>query len=70
LRIIFAGPAFHDEHRPGSFFFNQKYCQMSKLKHIKRNSNSHDKEDNRKFMTVLAVSTVLLMVLMYFLFAR
>jgi hypothetical protein len=43
---------------------------MSKFKHIKRNSNSHDKEDNRKFMTVLAVSTVLLMVLMYFLFAR
>jgi hypothetical protein len=43
---------------------------MSKLKHIKRNSKSDDKEDNRKFMTVLAVSTVLLMVLMYFLFAR
>ncbi|MFM7156064.1 MAG: hypothetical protein ACKO4W_05360 [Bacteroidota bacterium] len=43
---------------------------MSKLKHIKRNPKSDDKEDNRKFMTVLAVSTVLLMVLMYFLFAR
>ncbi|MFN5235540.1 MAG: hypothetical protein ACK5FV_00050 [Bacteroidota bacterium] len=43
---------------------------MSKLKHIKRNSNSHDKDDSRKFMTVLAVSTALLMVLMYFLFAR
>ncbi len=29
-----------------------------------------DKEDNRKFLTILAIATLLLMVLMYFIFVR
>lgn len=43
----------------------------SKLKTSKRHSFAkQDKEDNRKFLAVLAVATVALMLLMYFIFTR
>jgi len=36
----------------------------------KQNVAKHDREDNRKFFTVLAVATLALMLLMYFIFVR
>lgn len=42
----------------------------TKQKVTKQQRNAKDREENRRFMTILAVSTVLLMLLMYFIFAR
>lgn len=43
---------------------------MTRLKTSKKRNKVKDSEDNRKFMMVLAIATVVLMVLMYFAFAR
>jgi hypothetical protein len=43
---------------------------MSKHKAPKQKFAEQDREDNRKFLLVLAVATVLLMVVMYFAFVR
>jgi hypothetical protein len=42
----------------------------TKHKAGKSNFKAKDKEDNKKFVTILVVSTILLMVLMYFIFVR
>jgi hypothetical protein len=41
---------------------------MSKRKFTKQKQNTHDVEDNRKFLLIVAISTIALMVLMYFIF--
>lgn len=43
---------------------------MTKHRNPKQKYQTQDREDNRKFLTVLAVATILLMLLMYFLFVR
>lgn len=42
----------------------------TKHKSSKQNLKVKDKEDNRKFISILILSTILLMVLMYFIFVR
>jgi hypothetical protein len=42
----------------------------TKHKTGKQNFKSKDKEDNKKFIMILAISTVLLIVLMYIIFVR
>jgi len=41
----------------------------TKQRFTKRRQSAKDREENRKFITILAVATVLLMLLMYFIFA-
>lgn len=36
----------------------------------KQKISAKDREDNRKFITILAIATVLLMILMYIIFVR
>jgi len=36
----------------------------------KHNIAKHDREDNRKFLMVLAIATLVLMLLMYFMYVR
>ena len=43
---------------------------MSKHRITKQKPSAHDREDNRKFLVILAISTVLLMLVMYFAFVR
>jgi hypothetical protein len=43
---------------------------MSKHRVSKPKQSEQDREDNRKFLMVLAVATVLLMLIMYFAFVR
>jgi cytochrome c-type biogenesis protein CcmH/NrfG len=43
---------------------------MSKHKLTKQKQSTQDKEDNRKFLIVLAVATIALMLVMYFAFTR
>ena len=43
---------------------------MTKYKRSNKNLNTKDREDNRKFLTVVAIATVILMVVMYFAFVR
>jgi hypothetical protein len=43
---------------------------MSKHRVSKPKQSGQDREDNRKFLMVLAVATVLLMLIMYFAFVR
>ncbi len=43
---------------------------MTKYKRSNKGIGAKDREDNRKFLTVLAIATVLLMLVMYFAFVR
>ena len=43
---------------------------MTKYNRNKKNLSAKDREENRKFMTVLAIATVILMLIMYFAFMR
>ena len=42
---------------------------MTKHKVTKQKQSAHDREDNRKFLLILAIATILLMLVMYFAFA-
>jgi len=43
---------------------------MTKYKRSNKNLSAKDGEENRKFLTVVAIATVILMVVMYFAFVR
>lgn len=77
----FCSPIPHQIHHPTTpthslipTFSNSQIHTMSKhkltTKRESRNFQKLDKEDNSKFMMVLAISTVLLMVLMYWIFVK
>ncbi len=43
---------------------------MSKYKRSSKNLSAKDREENRKFLTVVIIATVVLMIVMYLAFVR
>lgn len=66
-------PSLHPQHFSSTFltiFLNIILEMATKQKVNKQQQVRRDREENRKFITIVAVATVLLMALLYFVFAR